>query len=439
MISEKLIHDLAPELNNASEVWIAVALMKDSAFDSIQNIISPNCKQHYLVGIDLPTTPSVLRTLMSKLVPDTLEGAIYKSDFNFHPKVYLIKTQDKYVAFVGSSNLTDGGFENNIELNYKITEQEHCIDIREWYTKLFKDAFPLNEENIKIYEEEYRNIKSTEEQNKTRRKSIKLKKKLIPKDSLQGIDFTDRYFKKEHHLAFRKELWLDGSPAANKERKEVSDRLEELHSEIFPKFRTNGIGELMPNVKNHLISLYYQLPDLPPRKLDGMWLSYGKDQSEIKEYHKLFPKTSSNDEDDLQSFINHARVQIKVSYKEIGIWILFGKNNNGSIFDRDYFKNQMRIQKYREEFYQMVSSLPQKYWISVGNMPSEYFSRFSTPEELHDYCKKDNTKEYFIIGRDYEITDNEMSETNLPVTVLQEFKRLFPIYKVMRDKQFANA
>jgi hypothetical protein len=60
MISSKLIDDLRSYLDHAKEVWVAVALMKDSALDSLQQLIPKNAKQRYLVGIDLPTTPSVL-------------------------------------------------------------------------------------------------------------------------------------------------------------------------------------------------------------------------------------------------------------------------------------------------------------------------------------------------------------------------------------------
>lgn len=35
----------------------------------------------------------------------------------FHPKVYLFTNPERYAAFVGSSNLTNGGFHGNAEVN----------------------------------------------------------------------------------------------------------------------------------------------------------------------------------------------------------------------------------------------------------------------------------------------------------------------------------
>lgn len=99
MIARKLKIDIDPLLKNAEELWFAVALVKEKAFEYIQNTVNENCIQHHLVGIDLPTPPSVLRTMQSKEKKGLFECTIYKSDFNFHPKVYLIKSNDEYVAF----------------------------------------------------------------------------------------------------------------------------------------------------------------------------------------------------------------------------------------------------------------------------------------------------------------------------------------------------
>lgn len=177
--------------------------------------------------------------------------------------------------------------------------------------------------------------------------------------------------------------------------------------------------------------MYAHFEGRTSQELNAMWLSYGKSPDEIKEYHKLFPAIGKNDEDDLQSFINHARLQIRIELKSIGIWILFGKKNGGSAFDRHYFKTRMQELGYRNDFYNMIKELPPEYWIIVSQN-KKYINEFKSTESLHEFCKKDNEKYYFIIGRDYQITDDEMSEATLPETVLNEFIRLYPIYEKMR-------
>jgi len=430
LIVSNLKIEIKSYLQNADELWNAVALIKDSAFEFIQNTISKNCIQHYLVGIDLPTPPSVLRTMQSKEKKGLFECAIYKSNYNFHPKVFLIKSAEKYVAYIGSSNLTDGGLINNIELNYKVTNQEDCLSILKWFNSLYNDGYPLTDENINEYENKFTAVNEIEEQAKQKRKAIVLKKPKTSINPLDAIDFTDRYFKKEHHLVFRRDLWFSDSEEAIAERELAKNRCIELHQNIFPRFKDYGIQVLEPNpMSDHLISMIRQIDLTNPRKINAMWLSYGKNEREIKAYQKLV----GPDQKAKQTFIHHARLQIRIDIKNIGIWLLFAKENDGGLFDREFFKGQMRDKVFRNKFYQMLKTLSNDYFISVGG-ESEFCYKFNSAEELHDFCKKDNNQMYFIIGRDYEITDKEMAETNLPNETLKVFKILYPLYEIMRHK-----
>lgn len=426
----KLKIELENYLKEAKELWFAVALVKDSAYEFIQNTLDADCVQNHLVGIDLPTSPSVLRTLQSGQKKGLFKCAIYKSNFNFHPKVYLIKLDDEYVAFIGSSNLTDGGLENNIELNYKVADQSVCLDILNWFNSLFDDGYPLTDENIEEYESQFEGMQKLQEQLRRKRKSIVLKKPNVIINPLDAIDFRDRYFKKEHHWAFRKELWYTDSEEAIDERELARIRCVELHDTVFPRFNTYGIEILEPNpMTDHLISMIRQIDPTKPRPIKAMWLSYGKNSSEIKQYQNLVGR----DQKAKQTFIHHTRLQIRIDVQNIGIYLLFAKENEGGLFDRDFFKGKMRDRSFRDKFYQMIKSLPNEYFISVGGK-SQLCNNFNSVEELYSFTKKDNNQMYFIIGRDYEIEDNEMSEINLPIEVLKVFKRLFLFYELMRHR-----
>lgn len=426
----KLKIELENLLKDAEELWFAVALVKDTAFEFIQNTVDENCIQHHLIGIDLPTPPSVLRTLQSNQKNRIFECAIYNSSFNFHPKVYLIKLNDEYNAFIGSSNLTCGGLENNIELNYKISDQSDCLDILNWFNSLFNDGYPLTDENIEKYESQFESVKDLQEQLKRKRKSIVLKKPNVIINPLDAIDFTDRYFKKEHHWAFRKELWYTDSEEAIDERELARIRCIELHDTVFPRFNNYGIEILESNpMPDHLISMIRQIDPTKPRAINAMWLSYGKNLNEIKQYQKLVGR----DQKAKQTFIHHSRLQIRMDVHNVGIYLLFAKENEGGLFDRNFFKGRMRDRTFRDKFYIMIKSLPNEYFISVGGI-KQPCNNFNSPVELHDFTKKDNNEMYFIIGRDYEIEDNEMSETNLPIEVLKVFKLLFPFYELMRHR-----
>ena len=72
---------------------------------------------------------------------------------------------------------------------------------------------------------------------------------------LSEFDFSTRYFKKEHHLAFRRGLWTDDSPEANTERYDAQSRFLELHFKIYPRFQEFQLYDLHQNVKNHIVSM----------------------------------------------------------------------------------------------------------------------------------------------------------------------------------------
>jgi len=93
----------------------------------------------------------------------------------------------------------------------------------------------------------------------------------------------------------------------------------------------------------------------------------------------------------------------------------------------------MRVKEYRDKFFQLIKSLPKEYFIAVGG-ESKFCYTFNSSDELHDFSKKDHIQKYFIIGRDYEISNDEMSEKNLPIETLKVFKLLFPFYEMMRHR-----
>jgi len=150
MISAKLFEDLKPHLQHAEQVWIAVALMKDNALKELQEAIPSDARQSYLVGINLPTPPSVLLTLKEKL-SQKFSALIYNQSTTYHPKVYLIKKKIEYIAFVGSANATKGGFLNNIELTVSIVDQNQCVNILNWFSQTFNLGTSITDSFIEKY------------------------------------------------------------------------------------------------------------------------------------------------------------------------------------------------------------------------------------------------------------------------------------------------
>jgi len=224
MIIPNISESIAVLLNEASEIWVAMALISDEGFQYLQEHLNKDAIQHLLVGINLPTPVSVLESMLSALEPPKFDARIcFPEDGIFHPKLYLIRINQSYTAILGSGNLTRGGLEANIELGIKVTDQEQCQFLLSWFIGFYKDAYPITPENIEAYRPQFERSSDLSKKAKFNGR-IKLKKNFPGITSLENIDFSDRYFKKEHHLAFRPELHKNTSALANNERGNTADR-----------------------------------------------------------------------------------------------------------------------------------------------------------------------------------------------------------------------
>ena len=308
MIVENLYPELAKLLPDSQEVYIAVALANEKPLEDLLNLIPSDALQRVIVGVDLPTTYKALELL--KMLAETKSGfkaGIYHDKIKtFHPKIYLIKKNGSWIGFIGSANLTEGGLSKNIELTYKVTDIKYCQELLEWFNSTFLCSFPIDDYNIQEY-----NKKSPPHENseKVEKRHFDFRKKESSMNPLDQIDFSDRFFKREHHWAFRKELWYDNSQAANKERQEAENRFLELNSIIYPKFYDFGLKGFYTNTEGNIVSRHHQINESAPRRLEAMWLSYGKSQQDIKIYQSYVDR----DDKKFQTFI-----QLKHAYRVCG-------------------------------------------------------------------------------------------------------------------------
>jgi HKD family nuclease len=425
MVVPNLKNQLEGHLPEATAIYVAVALVKETALSNLLGTVPPDAEVKFIAGVNLPTTTKALELLKSlgEKNPKIKCGIYYDKTQSFHAKTYLIKKPNEWIAFVSSGNLTEGGLSENIEMSYMVSNQDDCKVLLAWFDDLFAKTFPIDDHNLR---EKSTDQNDDEGSTKRPRKVYKFKKPGA--GPLDGIDFTDRFFKREHHIAFRKELWLLNSLSANKERENAELRFLGLNDLIYSRFQEFGLTGLYTNTEENVVSRHHQINTSAPRKLNGMWLSYGKSQDEVDNYRRMFP---DQEQKKYQTFIHHARLQIRIELESIGIWFLFGKENKGSVFDRDYFKQRMKEVSYRTEIFNMIDNLSAEYWIDVNEVTRDS-NTLDSPDDLHTFTKKDDYEKYFIIGRDYKITDPRMSESALPTETLNVFKLLFPLYRKMR-------
>jgi len=417
----KLQSQLSNELKTATDVCVASAIVSDAGLGFLLNEIDTSCKVRLLIGIDLPTPDSVFKRLL-ELNNENVDAKVFIKQGFFHPKLYLVKGKNKTV-FIGSGNFTEGGLAGNIELFHKIIEADYYDDYENWFNQYFKLGTEITEEWLNEYSLLYQDRNEFDATDK--RRVGDFKRRLSGHTAalnLHTIDFTNQFFKLKHHQAFEGNKPNTRTIEADKERYAVKERLMELHDLVFPDIQKKGWDLHPHSMEQHVVSSF-QHGEHTSESLGALWLHYGRSQQELDKFKDLFGAD--------QSSLYHMRLQVLVHVNRISIWLRVGKNN-GSIVDRDNFKRRMKEVTFRGKFYQLITALPSEYFIEI-NGDWRSVKSFKTADEIYEFVKSDDIKRhYFIIGTEYPPNAKEVSEEKITDTVIQDFKKLLPLYELIK-------
>lgn len=245
---------------------------------------------------------------------------------------------------------------------------------------------------------------------------------------------TDQFFQREHFETFEGNKIFQNTPTILKERKEVQQQLLHLHDQLYPEIQLKR-WKIYPHnsVEHQVAGIDIDTPFIP-KKINSIWLHYGKHHDEIKEYQSLAADKST------QTFIHHSRMQVIVyNFQKdnhydygIGTWLVIGKNG-GSQWDRDFFRKSMGDTNYQDRFFSLVSELDDDYFVSC-NSETRNVRQFSGKESLKDFTYEANFNDYFIIGKAFDPDDLRMSSNNIVQTVMTEFAKLYPIFEYTRHR-----
>lgn len=408
----KQLHDeLVPFLKQAKTLYIASALVNKAGFNFIENHLPADCIRNYLVGIDLPTHPDVLEELMNASLGNKRISKVYHSEKTFHPKVYIIGTDEKKLtAFVGSANTTNGGLSRNIEMSVQINDQQQCKQLIEWFEELFSHGFDITRQFLDKYIATYRRIKVRNAANYSDVTNI-TNNLHSPSAQIRSGQFFESF----HFDAYQETNWFDYSDPANQNRKVVKENFKRLHNNIYNEFSQYALSNLSCHYHTqNIVSSHLYRKGFNKSKLDAIWLQYG-----------YFGENGV--------MLDHPRVQVILKHNYIGIWFVIGKDN-GSANERYLLKENMQnSEHFRTLFYKNLRELGGAYWVSMGKDEPQ-ISEIENSEDLNILIQNDNLSNYFIIGRDYDPSDDSLSESNIVETVLGEFQRLYPIYDLIREK-----
>ncbi len=401
-------------LQQVEHCYIATAAISETGFDFIRSRIPTKSKMEIVTGLDVPTSPEVLRRIWRNY-----QGRITLNIFTrnfFHANVYIFDLPfRKAVAFIGSGQFTLEGIKDGEELFYKITDPKEIENLKSWFIGYYEFAEPLSEAIIEEYEYLYPTLKQRDILSRQEKKQfIAL---TTAGFSWDHIKFKNQYFKKEDYLTLSSSKARLATPEVQTERITAQNKLIQLHTLIHDQVHRLKLHE--NHDPNKMVSSLHPA-DHPDGKLRTMWIAYGPSEAGLKKY------------DPPATLPDVMQLQIILQQKEAGIWLVPGKPNAGKA-DRENFRNKMNDAEYRIQFHKLITGLGAGYWIEIAG-DKKAIESFQNEDALWEFTKADDWMYYaFIIGKNYSPADNEISSENIAATIMKEFEKLVLLYRHMKD------
>ncbi len=396
-------------LQQVEHCYIATAAISEAGFDFIRSRIPTKSKMEIVTGLDVPTSPEVLRRIWRNY-QGRITLNIYTRNF-FHANVYIFDLPfRKAVAFIGSGHFTLDGMKDGEELFYKITDPKEIENLKSWFTGYYEFSEPVTEELIQEYEYLYPTLKQRDILSRQEKKQfIAL---TTAGFSWDHIKFKLQYFKKEDYLELSSSKARLTTPEIQAERMSVQNKLIQLHELIKDHAHRLKLHEDQDS--NNIVSSLNPA-DHQDGALRSMWIAYGPSEAGLKKYNP--PATLAE----------VMQLQIILQQKDVGIWLVPGKA------DRESFKNKMNDMEYRKQCFTLLTGLGAGYWIEIAG-DKKAIETFQNEEALWEFTKVDDWTHYaFIIGKNYSPSDHEISSEQIAPTIMKEFDKLVLIYRHIKN------
>jgi HKD family nuclease len=212
---------LAKELKGAMGIDVLVAYAKQSGFDALRKFLEsgPAIDSRLLIGLGFGRTdPSVLRDLLALTKDSKLKIRVFLggnlTPEQFHPKLYVVNKGSTITIIVGSSNLTSGGLENNVEANFSVSdkrESDIARQISSFVNTIWNDpnSVPLTKDIVDDYQKAVEITRN--EQDKIKKEFRGLRRRLAVRHGTKvaALDDVIEEIKSEAH---DRGLTFDGAP-----------------------------------------------------------------------------------------------------------------------------------------------------------------------------------------------------------------------------------
>jgi hypothetical protein len=417
MIIKKLAAPLINDkiLQQVEHCYIATAAISETAFDFVKGRLPAKCKIEMVTGLDVPTSPMVLRRIW-RHYQDRITLNIYTKNF-FHPNVYIFDLPyRKTVAFVGSGHFTLEGLKDNEEIFIKITDPKEIETLKSWFTGYYEFSEPLTENLIQEYELIYPSIKRREAASRDEKAQlISLATRGFNWDNLK---LKNHYFSKEDYLTFANSKVLLNTPEIQAERIAVQKKLISLDAMLQKHL---GKLKLYSSSDKDCFVSSLDLFHHEEHSIRAMWVSYGRSPSELER----------NGFNSLTEFIT-----IQIVIKQLGVEVCLAGRQHCAKTDRECFRTKMLDLEYRNEFFKLLVGLGGDYSIEIAT-EKRNVEFFQNAEQLWEYTKADNWLYYdFMISKSYAPSGIALINENIEMAMITEVEKLVLLYRLMKDNTF---
>lgn len=411
------------KITNIETVQIVTAFISES--DNNKTWLEELVKQHDIAkeNIEIYLSPEFVPYHKKEILEYLLQFATVYIIENLHAKAYYIKGDTNYFAF-GSSNFTNNGFGENLELMGVCDSlDEKKIQQFMRYCKqnacLVEDKLLHKYENIDQLAEK---VKASTE-NKILKKAIDdFKKQLITTHSedFPYGNLSDYYFNHEDYETFNAENSKSDELFIKQRRGEVQRKLIEIHKQILPALQRMGLN-CHYNKKNITNSI--ALISMNKQQLGWLGVRYWNDVSKLK---------ILRDSDFGAAKFSDLQFCLTSKYFQIG---LFHAVPNDAI-DREYLHshiNQLQ-EKIIEELKKIVEKVDRMIWI-IHNDQNKFEFDFAK-EKIEDFIAfyKENDQEgYFselLIA--FEPSDERIkTKEGICKLITETFEVFLPLYLII--------
>ena len=175
-------------LQNAANVKILIASAFFSNFKIIKDFIDNGSLIQLVIRLNKGTSATELEKLIPYIELHKIEVRFF-TDEHFHPKFYIFG--DK-VAFIGSSNLTRRGINENQEMNVQVEDSHTINELKEVFDSYWTQAEILTKDEIKKFEEISKKINNENDDNDTKR----------IKDAIGDVRYSNHRYKNEDFMFY---------------------------------------------------------------------------------------------------------------------------------------------------------------------------------------------------------------------------------------------